>query len=72
VCYSLLGRVGKEDSGNSAPGSSPGIDILIGFKMIKTRRKMVLTASTATICPVGEILRYNRPEMRHIGPLSEL
>ena len=32
MCCSVSGRVGKEGSGNSAPDSSPEIDILVGFK----------------------------------------
>jgi hypothetical protein len=64
------------NSGNSAPDSSPEVNILVSFQMIKTRRKILLTASTATkiltICPIGKALRYNRLSMRHIGPLSEL
>jgi hypothetical protein len=64
------------NSGNSAPDSSPEVDILVGFQMIKTRRKILPTASTATkiltICPIGKALRYNQLSMRHISPLSEV
>ena len=68
VCCSLSGRVGKEGSSNSALDSSPEIDILVSFKIIKTRQKILLTASIATIYPIRKALRYNRPSVRHIGP----
>ena len=72
MCCSLSGRVGKEGSDNSAPDSSPEIDILVGFKVMKMRWEMLLTAATATSCPIGKVLRYNWPSMHHIGPLSGL